>query len=155
MFTISNLFIYKRGYSPDIKSFRLCSALNPNSSILMNCRDSPWRFAVWALCFAEDTFLCQQNLIANFLIIVNSLAIFTCHVKIGLTLPVISNIVPVSYEQNVKEHVTPKYCCTWRGYKDCMIGRANGPCRIVKEDIDIIRGYCFGHIKFGCVQHLC
>jgi hypothetical protein len=78
MTTISNLFFYKRGYSPDIKSFRLCSALksNPDSSVWMNCCDSPWLFAVWAFCFAEDTFLCQQNLIANFVIIINHLLFF-------------------------------------------------------------------------------
>ncbi len=45
MTTISNLFFYRRGYSPDIKSFRLCSALNPDSFIRMNCRDSPWLLA--------------------------------------------------------------------------------------------------------------
>jgi hypothetical protein len=129
--TISNLFFYKGGYSLDIKSFRLCSALNPDSSICMNCRDSPWFFAVWVFCFAEDTFLCQQNLIANFVIIINSFAVFACPIKIGLTLPVISNFVRVSYEWNVKEHIAPKYRCTWGGFKDCVIGRANGPCRIV------------------------
>jgi hypothetical protein len=147
--------MYIGGYSPDIKSFRLCSALNPDSSICMNCRDSPWLFAAWAFCFAEDTFLCQQNLIANFVIIIDSLAIFACRIKIGLTLPVISNFVPVGYERNVEEHVAPKYCRTWRGFKDCVIGRANGPCRVVKEDTGIIRGYCLGHIEFGCAQHLC
>jgi hypothetical protein len=115
----------------------------------------PWLFAVWALCFAEDTFFCRQNLIANFVIIVNSLAIFACLVKIGLTLPVISYFVQVGYERNVKEHAAPKYHRTWKGFKDCMIGRANGPCRVVKEDIDVIRGYCLGHIKFGWAQHLC
>jgi hypothetical protein len=73
----------------------------------MNCCDSPWLFAVWAFCFAEDTFLCQQSLIANFVIIIDLLAIFACHVKIGLTLPVISNFVPVGYEWNVEEHVAP------------------------------------------------
>jgi hypothetical protein len=124
--------------------------LNPDSSILMNCHESPWLFAVWAFCFAEDTFLCQQNLIANFVIIVNLLAIFVCHIKIGLMLPEISNFVPVGYERNVEEHVSPKYCHTWGGFKDCVIGRANGPCRVVKEDINIIRGYCLGHIEFGC-----
>jgi hypothetical protein len=113
--------------------------LNPDSSICTNFPDSPWLFAVWAFCFAEDNFFCQQNLIANFVIIVNSLAIFACRVKIGLTLPVITYFVPVGYEQNVEEHVTPKYRRTWRGFKDCMIGRVNGPCRIVKEDIGIIR----------------
>ncbi len=103
---------------------------------------------------AEDTFLHQQNLITNFVIIVNSLAIFECRAKIGSTLPVISNFVPVGYERNVEEHVAPEYCRTWRGFKDCMIGRANGPCRVVEEDIDVIRGYCLGHIEFECAQHL-
>jgi hypothetical protein len=96
------------------------------------------------------TFLCQQNLITNFVIIVDLLAIFACCTKIGLTLPVISNFVLVGYERNVKEHVMPKYCRTWRGFNNCMIGRANGPCHVVKEDIDVIRGYCLGHIEFGC-----
>jgi hypothetical protein len=79
-------------------------------------------FAVWAFCFVEDTFLCQQNLIANFVIIVDLLAIFACRAKIGLTLPVFSNFVPFGYERNVEEHVAPKYCHTWRGFKVCMIG---------------------------------
>jgi hypothetical protein len=129
-----------------MKSFRLCSALNPDSSICMNCCDSPLLFTVWVFCFAEDTFLCQHN----FVIIIDLLAIFACRVKIGLMLPVISNFVPAGYEPNVKEHVTPKYCCTWRGFKDCVIGRANGPCHVAKEDIDIIRGYFLGLIKFRC-----
>jgi hypothetical protein len=97
----------------------------------MNCCDSPWLLAVWAFCFV---------------IIIN--------VKIGLTLPVISNFVPVGDERNVKEHVALKYCRTWRGLKDCVISRANGPCRIVKVDNDVIRGYCLGHIKFD-VRNIC
>jgi hypothetical protein len=136
-------------YSPDVDSFRLCSALNPDSSICMYCHDSPWLFAVWAFCFAEDTFLCHQNLIAYLAIIVDLLAIYACHVKISLMLPVISNFVPVSYERNAEEHIASTYFRTWRDFKDCVIGRANGPCCVVKEDIDVIRGYCLGHIEFG------
>jgi hypothetical protein len=64
----------------------------------------------------EDTFLCHQNLIANFVIIVILLAIYACHVKISLTLPVISNFVTVGYERNVKEQVAAKYRRTWRGF---------------------------------------
>jgi hypothetical protein len=89
-------------------------------------------FAVWGFCFAEDTFLCQQNLIANFVIIVDLFAIYACCVKISLMLPSISNFVPVGYERNVKEHIVPKYCRTWRGFKNCVIGRANGSCRVVQ-----------------------
>jgi hypothetical protein len=86
----------------------------------------------------------------NFVIIVDLLAIFACRTKISLTLPVISIFVPVGYEWNVEEHIASKYCRNWRGgFKDCMIGRANGPCRVVKEDIDVIRGYCLGHVEFG------
>jgi hypothetical protein len=116
----------------------------------MDCCDSPWLLAIWAFCFAEDTFFCQQNLIANFLIIVVLLAVLACHVKISLALPVISYFVTVGYEQNVEEHVVSKYCRTWRGFKDCVIGRANGSSRIVEEDKDIIGGYCLGHIEFSC-----
>jgi hypothetical protein len=99
----------------------------------MNCHDSPWVLALWALCFAEDTFLCQQNLIANFVIIINSFAFFACRIKIDLMLPVTFNFVPVGYERNVEEHIATKYCHTWGGFKNCVIGRANGPCCIVKE----------------------
>jgi hypothetical protein len=127
----------------------LFSTLNPDSYIRMDCCASPWRFAVWAFCFAEDAYFCQQNLIANFIIIVNLLAILMCCVKISLALPIISYFVPVGYEQNVEEHATSKYCCTWRGFKDCVIGRANGSCRIVKENIEVIGSYCLGHIKFS------
>ncbi len=106
--------------------------------------------SIWAFCFVKDTFFCQQNLIANFVIIVDLLAVLTCCVKISLMLPVIFYFVPVNYERDVEEHVASKYCRAWRGFKDCVIGRANGPCCIVKEDINIIRGYCLGHIKFSC-----
>ncbi len=44
-------------YSPDTKSFHFGSALNPDSSICINCSDSPWLFAICGLCFAEDTFV--------------------------------------------------------------------------------------------------
>jgi hypothetical protein len=104
-------------------------------------------------CFAEDTFLCQQNLITNFVIIVDLLASYACCVKISLVLPAISNFVPVGYEWNVKEHIAPKCCHTWRGFEDCVIGRANGLCRVVQKDINIIRGYSLGHIEFGSVYH--
>ncbi len=73
----------------------------------MNCCDRPWLFAVCAFYFAEGTFLSQQYLIANFVIIVDMLAIYACCVKISLALPVISNLAPVGYEQNVEEHARP------------------------------------------------
>jgi hypothetical protein len=65
--------------------------------------------------------------------------IFTLCAKISLVLPVISNFVPVGYEGYVKEHVRSKYCRAGGGFEDCV--GANGPCRVVKEDIDVIGGY--------------
>jgi hypothetical protein len=117
----------------------------------MNCCDSPWLFAVWAFCFAKDTFFCQQNLIADFAIIINLLAFYGCSIKISVALPVMSYFVPVSYEWNVEEHVASKYCHTWRGFEDCVIGRANGLSCVVKEDINVIGGFCLGHVEFSCV----
>jgi hypothetical protein len=149
-FNYSNLFICKGCYSPDVKSFRFSSALNPDSSICKNCCNSQWLLAVWAFCFAVDTFFCQQYLVTNFIIIVNLLAIDACCVKIGLALPVISYFIPVGYERNGEEHVASKYCRAWRGFKDCVIGGANGPSCIVKKDINVIWGYCLGHIKLSC-----
>ncbi len=90
------LFICIRSYSPDIDLFQFRSALNPDCSICKKCRDSPCFFAVWAFCFAEDTILFQQNLIANLVIIINSHAIYACCVKIGLALPVIYNFILVN-----------------------------------------------------------
>jgi hypothetical protein len=148
--SITKLFLCERGYSPDIETFQFCSALNSDSSFCVDCCDSPWLFAMWAFCFAEDNFFCQQNLIINFVNIVDLLAVLACRIKISLVLPVISYFVPVGYEQNVKEHVASKYCRTWRGFKDCLISRANGPHRVVKEDIGVIRVYCLGHIEFSC-----
>ncbi len=55
-----NLFVYKRGYSLDIKSFRLCSMLNPDSSICMNCCDSPV-MALCCMCFL----LCRGYLLVS------------------------------------------------------------------------------------------
>jgi hypothetical protein len=52
-YSTSYLLISIGCYSLDIYSFHFCSALNPDSSICMNCRYSPWLFALWALCFAE------------------------------------------------------------------------------------------------------
>ncbi len=51
-----NYFICKWLYSPDVKLFHFDSTLNPDSSIHMNCCDSPWLFAVCRLSFVEDTF---------------------------------------------------------------------------------------------------
>ncbi len=121
----------------------------------MDCCDNPWFFAiVWAFCFAEDAFFCHQNLIANFVIIINLLTVLACRVKISLALPVISYFVPDGYERNVEEHVTSEYCRAWRGFKDCMIGRANGPCPVVKEDIDII-GVTVSAMLSSAVCNIC
>ncbi len=56
---LPNLYniICKWFYSPDTKSFCFGSVLNPDSSIHMNCSDSPWIFAICGLCFVEDTFV--------------------------------------------------------------------------------------------------
>ncbi len=56
-------------------------------------------------------------------------------------LPVISYFIPDGYEGYVNEHVPSKYRCAWGGFEDCAIGGVNGPCRVVKEDIDVIGGY--------------
>jgi hypothetical protein len=129
-----------RHYSLDI-DFQFCSALNPDCSIHKNCYDSQWLFAIQAFCFVEDTILFHLNLIVNLVMIINSRTILVCCVKTGLALSIISNFIPVGYKRYVEEHVQSKYCCTWRGFKDCLIGRANSPCHIVKEDINIIGGY--------------
>jgi hypothetical protein len=135
------LFVSVRSYSLDNNSFQFCSTFNPDCSICMGCCDSPWLVAVWAFCFAEDTILFHQNLISSLVIIIHLHAVFACCVKISLALHEIFNFVPVSYEWNAKEHVASKYCCAWRGFKDLVIDRANGPCRVVKEDVHIIGGY--------------
>jgi hypothetical protein len=146
--------MYKRGYSLDIKSFQLCFALNPDSSIRMMRRDSPSLFAVRAFCFADDTFLCQQNLITNFVIIIKLLTIFACRIKIGLMLPVIYNFVPVGYEWNVKEHIAPKYCRTWGGIKDCVIGRANSHARMSRKT-STSSGVIVSEISSSDVHNIC
>ena len=55
--SLDQYFFTKWCYSPDINSFRFGSALNPDSSIRMNCRYSPWFFFPDGLCFAEYTVL--------------------------------------------------------------------------------------------------
>ncbi len=89
----------------------------------------------------EDTMLLHQNLIANLVIIINLCAVLACCVEIRFALPIISNFVPVGYKWYVEEHVVSKYCCAWRGFKDCVIGRENGSCRVFKDDINVIGGY--------------
>ncbi len=148
------MFIYfillKKELLFNIKSFWFCSALNPDCSICKNCHDSPWLFAIWAFCFAEETILSHQYLIANLGIIINFCAILACCVYIGLALPIISYFFPVGYVRDAKDHVAFKYCRAWRVFKDCVIGRANGPCCIVKGDMNVIGGYWLGHIKLSC-----
>ncbi len=100
--TISNLFIYKRGYSPGIKSFRLCSALNPDSSMCMNCCDSPWLFAVWPSALQRIPSSVNRTLLPLFVIIIDLLPVYVCCVKISLALPVVSYFVPVGYERNIE-----------------------------------------------------
>ncbi len=118
----------------------------------MNCCYSPWLIVLWALCFAEDSILYHQNSITNFVIVVDVLFIFAFCAKISLALPVISYYVPFGYEGYVKEHFLSKYCHAWGGFE--VISGANGPCRIVKEDINVIGGYWIGHINFSCAQYL-
>ncbi len=115
----------------------------------MDCHDSPWLFAVWVFCFGEDTIVFHQNLIANLVIVIDVRVVFAGHVMISLTLPTISYFVPVRYKQDVEEHVASEYCCAWRGVKDCAVGRANGPCRIIEEDVHVIGGYWLSHIKLS------
>ena len=67
--------------------------------------------------------------------------VLACCVKICLVLPVISNFGPVGYEGYVKQHIPSKYCHAWGGFDDCVIGGVNGPCHLVKEDINVIGGY--------------
>ncbi len=141
-------------YSLDTKSFCFGSALNPDSSIHMNCSDSPWLFAVCGLCFAEDTFIYQKYSISNLVIVVNTFSPLALIATIGQWLPSFSNFVPVSYKRNVKEHVASKNGCTCGGCKYRVIGRANCPCCVVQKDINVIGGNWIGHIKFSCAQHL-
>ena len=65
---------------PDVNTFRLASALNPDSSIRMNCRYSPWFFHVPGLCFAEDTIFLNQYFVADFVIVVDAILVFTAFV---------------------------------------------------------------------------
>jgi hypothetical protein len=76
----------------------------------MDCQYSPWLFSVWAFYFAEDTILFHQDFIANLVIIINACAIFVGHIKIGSTLPKVSNLVPVGYGWDAEEHFAFKYC---------------------------------------------
>ena len=52
---LDQVFFTKWCYSPDVIFFRFGFALNPDSSICMNCRYSPWLFFPYGLCFVEDT----------------------------------------------------------------------------------------------------
>ncbi len=92
----------------------------------------------------------HEHLIANLVIMINLHAALACCVKIGLALPIISYSIPVGYERYIEDHVTSGYCHAWRGFKDCVIGRANGPCFVVKEDISAIGVYWLGHIELSC-----
>ena len=107
-FNLQNYFVCKWYYSPDIKSFHFGLALNPGSSIRMNCCDSPWLFAVVGLCFAEDTFFFNQYFISNLVIIVNLFSVFSLIATIGQYLPSISYFVPVTMNGMSKSISRPK-----------------------------------------------
>ncbi len=102
----------------------------------------------------EDTFFPQQHFLTNLVILINSAFVFMGIVKIGQSLPMFSNFLPVSYEQNVKQHISSKYCCNWGGFKHCMVGRANGPCGVSQKDFHVTSFHRLSHIKFGCAQHV-
>jgi hypothetical protein len=63
--------------------------LNPDSSIRMNCCDSPWLFALVGLCFAEDTFFYHQYFISNLVIIVNTFSVLVLIATISQRLPIL------------------------------------------------------------------
>jgi hypothetical protein len=66
-----------RCYSPDVDPFRFCSALNPDSSIRMNCRYSPWLFAILRLRFAEYTVFYHKHFITDLVIVIDASFVFT------------------------------------------------------------------------------
>ncbi len=107
-------------------------------------------FLLYGFSDLQSILLLSTEPYRQLVIILDLLTVIMCRIKISLALSVISYFVPVSYEWNVKEHVTSEYCHAWRGFKDCMIGTANGRCRIVKEDTEVIGGYCLGHVEFSC-----
>ncbi len=137
-----------------MKSFSLGAALNPYSSIRMNCCDSPWLIAILGLCFAKDTPFHHWYFISDFVIIVNVSSVFVLIATISQWLPVCSNFLPVSHKQNVKKHVLSKNGCTWWGFKYCVIGRAHCPCSVVKKNIDIIGGNWLA-ISISAVRSIC
>jgi hypothetical protein len=57
--------------------------LNPDSSIHMNCSDSPWLFAIHRLCFADDTFIYQQYFITDLVSLVNTFSVLALIALIG------------------------------------------------------------------------
>jgi hypothetical protein len=66
-------------------------------------------FCCMAFCFADDTILFLQNLIANLVIIINTRAVFAGRIKIGLVLPIVSNFVPVGYNGMPKSMPCPNF----------------------------------------------
>ncbi len=149
-YSLNRYFVCKWCYSPGIKSFLFGPTLNPDSSIFVNCCYSPWILAILRCCFVEDTFFLNKYFISNFMIVVNTSIVLALVAKISQWLPVFSNLMPVSYKWNVKEHVSSKNSGAWWGFKYCMIGRANCPCHVVKENINIIGGNWVDHINFRC-----
>ncbi len=103
---------------------------------------------------AEDTFFPQQYFLTDHIIIINSALVFTGIVKICQSLSMFCIFLPVSYERNVEQHISSKYCCTWKGFKHRMVGRANGPCGVWQEDVYVTGFHRLSHIKFGCAQHV-
>ncbi len=70
------LFLCVGNYSLDIYTFQLCSALNPDSSICMNHRHSPWFFTKFGLRFVEYTILSNEYLITNLVVVIYASFVF-------------------------------------------------------------------------------
>ena len=70
--------------------------------------------------FAEDSFF-AKNFRTNFIIPIHARLDFTLGAVTGLVLPIISYILLVIQEGDVKQDVPTKNSSTWRGVKYCMV----------------------------------
>jgi hypothetical protein len=81
---VRDAFVYflQTVYSPDIHPFRFASALSPDCSICMDCRNCPGLFQIPGFCFAKDAIVLYKYFLTNLVIIINPALVFLGNVKI-------------------------------------------------------------------------
>ncbi len=119
----------------------------------MNWHDSPTFTFILAFIFAEDTIFNHKYFVTGLIIPVHMGIVLPSCIVVHLSFSVFPYFWPVNQKWDVKQHIPPKNCFTWWGFKYCVIGRVNSPCCIGEKVSNVTLSNCVGHVNFGCAEH--